>query len=112
MPTFEEFTAFVNEKPVATAVIALLSLLGLDRKSTRLNSSHVEISYAVFCLKKKITLIALSSIAPGACAYTAIFRVVPPPLPRTLRSPPPPPLLHLQQDLTCRVLRAAGYPAP
>src|SRR5204862_8313647 len=30
--------------------------LDLDRKSTRLNSSHVEISYAVFCLKKKITL--------------------------------------------------------
>src|SRR5690554_3433717 len=26
-----------------------------DRKSTRLNSSHVRISYAVFCLKKKIT---------------------------------------------------------
>src|SRR5438874_9550750 len=29
--------------------------LCLDRKSTRLNSSHVEISYAVFCLKKKKT---------------------------------------------------------
>src|SRR5438874_3927660 len=29
---------------------------GRDRKSTRLNSSHVEISYAVFCLKKKITI--------------------------------------------------------
>src|SRR5204862_6969823 len=28
----------------------------LDRKSTRLNSSHVEISYAVFCLKKKSEL--------------------------------------------------------
>src|SRR5438874_9860876 len=28
-------------------------LLRRDRKSTRLNSSHVEISYAVFCLKKK-----------------------------------------------------------
>src|SRR5207249_4413784 len=28
-------------------------VLGLDRKSTRLNSSHVSISYAVFCLKKK-----------------------------------------------------------
>src|SRR5438874_3050932 len=28
-------------------------VLGKDRKSTRLNSSHVEISYAVFCLKKK-----------------------------------------------------------
>src|SRR5690625_5685906 len=27
----------------------------LDRKSTRLNSSHVAISYAVFCLKKKTT---------------------------------------------------------
>src|SRR5690349_22151685 len=27
--------------------------VGEDRKSTRLNSSHVEISYAVFCLKKK-----------------------------------------------------------
>src|SRR5699024_11816127 len=26
----------------------------IDRKSTRLNSSHVSISYAVFCLKKKI----------------------------------------------------------
>src|SRR5439155_27046017 len=28
-------------------------LLDVDRKSTRLNSSHVAISYAVFCLKKK-----------------------------------------------------------
>src|SRR5690606_41569709 len=30
-----------------------LVLPGLDRKSTRLNSSHVKISYAVFCLKNK-----------------------------------------------------------
>src|SRR6266496_5612940 len=30
-----------------------LPIAGEDRKSTRLNSSHVEISYAVFCLKKK-----------------------------------------------------------
>src|SRR5690606_16693006 len=30
-----------------------LLLQALDRKSTRLNSSHVKISYAVFCLKKK-----------------------------------------------------------
>src|SRR5690554_7467214 len=29
------------------------AFLGGDRKSTRLNSSHVRISYAVFCLKKK-----------------------------------------------------------
>src|SRR5690554_7508440 len=32
---------------------AILSSSRLDRKSTRLNSSHVRISYAVFCLKKK-----------------------------------------------------------
>src|SRR3712207_8352162 len=35
-------------------VITLLADL-LDRKSTRLNSSHANISYAVFCLKKKKT---------------------------------------------------------
>src|SRR5262245_64186535 len=29
------------------------TIIGLDRKSTRLNSSHLGISYAVFCLKKK-----------------------------------------------------------
>src|SRR5688572_31789178 len=32
---------------------AVLGALGTDRKSTRLNSSHSQISYAVFCLKKK-----------------------------------------------------------
>src|SRR3712207_7429254 len=32
---------------------------GEDRKSTRLNSSHANISYAVFCLKKKKTIITL-----------------------------------------------------
>src|SRR5256885_10895682 len=32
----------------------------LDRKSTRLNSSHLVISYAVFCLKKKRDTIAIS----------------------------------------------------
>src|SRR5437868_11722244 len=31
---------------------ALATKIGTDRKSTRLNSSHVSISYAVFCLKK------------------------------------------------------------
>src|SRR2546426_6666249 len=36
--------------PIVTCL--LLSLV-LDRKSTRLNSSHLVISYAVFCLKKK-----------------------------------------------------------
>src|SRR2546430_10786760 len=32
-----------------------LAIMGIDRKSTRLNSSHSQISYAVFCLKKKKT---------------------------------------------------------
>src|SRR5207249_10758714 len=35
------------------AFLRALSESDLDRKSTRLNSSHVSISYAVFCLKKK-----------------------------------------------------------
>src|SRR5687768_18220791 len=34
-------------------------LVDLDRKSTRLNSSHGYISYAVFCLKKKMNLMQL-----------------------------------------------------
>src|SRR5205807_10269592 len=34
-------------------LIAITGRLGGDRKSTRLNSSHLVISYAVFCLKKK-----------------------------------------------------------
>src|SRR5699024_6533605 len=34
--------------------LANIQLAWLDRKSTRLNSSHVSISYAVFCLKKKM----------------------------------------------------------
>src|SRR5690349_21972175 len=39
--------------------------LAEDRKSTRLNSSHVEISYAVFCLKKKKkTLLPIDIIRP------------------------------------------------
>src|SRR3712207_8141764 len=36
----------------------------LDRKSTRLNSSHANISYAVFCLKKKRTLFLVNRSAP------------------------------------------------
>src|SRR3712207_6953177 len=34
-------------------VFAFWMMVGSDRKSTRLNSSHANISYAVFCLKKK-----------------------------------------------------------
>src|SRR5690606_15080993 len=38
---------------LGTLAAAALARARLDRKSTRLNSSHVKISYAVFCLKKK-----------------------------------------------------------
>src|SRR3712207_7214613 len=44
--------ADLKGKKVATP-LASTSHYSLDRKSTRLNSSHANISYAVFCLKKK-----------------------------------------------------------
>src|SRR5256885_3840553 len=49
----------------------------IDRKSTRLNSSHLVISYAVFCLKKKNTMTALCrdrapSRSCSAGAFTSI----------------------------------------
>src|SRR3712207_8042953 len=40
------------------------TIKGLDRKSTRLNSSHANISYAVFCLKKKNISTVLSLRRP------------------------------------------------
>src|SRR5436309_10560650 len=39
--------------PVPDDLVGRVARLCEDRKSTRLNSSHVKISYAVFCLKKK-----------------------------------------------------------
>src|SRR2546429_937374 len=55
-----------------------------DRKSTRLNSSHGYISYAVFCLKKKNryvfifrTVRMLSSIAETASRRTSLRRAIP-----------------------------------
>src|SRR2546427_3699780 len=42
---------FTEEAPEMVLLVAILRRI--DRKSTRLNSSHSQISYAVFCLKKK-----------------------------------------------------------
>src|SRR5258707_5315367 len=42
-----------REQRLAQRVIGALFGADIDRKSTRLNSSHANISYAVFCLKKK-----------------------------------------------------------
>src|SRR5437773_7699179 len=53
----------------------------LDRKSTRLNSSHITISYAVFCLKKK-KLARLASIplpTPAASTLHLLLTSSPPP---------------------------------
>src|SRR2546429_9541701 len=52
------FLAFV---PVAAVLLAVYLAWG-DRKSTRLNSSHGYISYAVFCLKKKNNPTHISSL--------------------------------------------------
>src|SRR5438067_10694552 len=51
----------------------------VDRKSTRLNSSHVSISYAVFCLKKKLNI-----ICPMATHSRSAYDTSPP----TPRAPP------------------------
>src|SRR2546429_6746663 len=46
---YQDFAAFLKHRPLDLVIIGSPS----DRKSTRLNSSHGYISYAVFCLKKK-----------------------------------------------------------
>src|SRR3974390_751326 len=45
----------MGARPIAGAPPILLKNSSQDRKSTRLNSSHLYISYAVFCLKNKKT---------------------------------------------------------
>src|SRR5437868_11988569 len=48
-----EYSEGLTTDSVSTRIRSGLSSANRDRKSTRLNSSHVSISYAVFCLKKK-----------------------------------------------------------
>ena len=48
---------FEDEAGATAIEYGLIAALVSDRKSTRLNSSHKPISYAVFCLKKKITTV-------------------------------------------------------
>src|SRR2546426_4468443 len=42
-----------HSRPSRSALVVCRHTMAVDRKSTRLNSSHLVISYAVFCLKKK-----------------------------------------------------------
>src|SRR5437899_7102735 len=64
--TLIPYCCSISQKPFSIAVqhpadqafqitVGKLPRIVLDRKSTRLNSSHLGISYAVFCLKKKTT---------------------------------------------------------
>src|SRR5437773_7645761 len=43
---------FITKSPPASVLLKKAAGIASDRKSTRLNSSHITISYAVFCLKK------------------------------------------------------------
>src|SRR5436305_11917659 len=68
---FPYTTLFRSEQAVHVHVLAAeeVTFAGppanvTDRKSTRLNSSHVRISYAVFCLKKKKTTKILNNTSP------------------------------------------------
>src|ERR1039457_1215731 len=60
-----------------------------DRKSTRLNSSHLVISYAVFCLKKKNARRPQTSVWPLPRQPSPALRSAAAPVrPRTTRTPP------------------------
>src|SRR2546422_8094231 len=79
--TFNEQTELVYTTPVFEADVKMAGpiaanmwikttrneAVSLDRKSTRLNSSHGYISYAVFCLKKKKRIYINHSDDPSTC---------------------------------------------
>src|SRR2546430_3570072 len=82
---FRSRGGFVGERPVAVVDVQdvvrlhVVRDVDVDRKSTRLNSSHSQISYAVFCLKKKkkkmnyyiqYTLFHSVSIRDRRCVYS------------------------------------------
>src|SRR5256885_11050520 len=61
VPALTVLSVMWSDEPLLTIKYSLEFVLtivvSLDRKSTRLNSSHLVISYAVFCLKKKKQMI-------------------------------------------------------
>src|SRR3712207_7373325 len=63
----------IDRAPPLSAPLTLwLSTMAVDRKSTRLNSSHANISYAVFCLtKKEYTLDVMN--ADVACHHVGLL---------------------------------------
>src|SRR5258708_9036130 len=67
--------ATANANPTRNATLNDGLAFAVDRKSTRLNSSHQIISYAVFCLKKKKTIYALppAPLGPRAPSQIAVL---------------------------------------
>src|SRR5688572_31968474 len=53
--------------------LAVAAALQGDRKSTRLNSSHSQISYAVFCLKKKKNEVGCRNVAQSVCSVVVLL---------------------------------------
>src|SRR2546430_10477150 len=64
--------AGIGFDPAGQRISRLEESLG-DRKSTRLNSSHSPISYAVFCLKKKIMKFILIPLEVSRLLLNALF---------------------------------------
>src|SRR5690348_17917476 len=60
----------VRERPMGS--LEHITVIHQDRKSTRLNSSHPSISYAVFCLKKKIAVYNANLYVPIFDVYAPI----------------------------------------
>src|SRR5438874_6446986 len=70
LKALQDAFAAVLKDPEALAEAEKTGVEVQDRKSTRLNSSHVEISYAVFCLKKKKNIrYDLRRISPPRVTY-------------------------------------------
>src|SRR5205809_4263670 len=87
--TLFPYTTLFRSLPAALTVSALMPLVGFvtarflpaprvarDRKSTRLNSSHGYISYAVFCLKKKTHYITNTTLTPCPLLYLLLAIVI------------------------------------
>src|SRR5256885_12764708 len=75
LKTVEQFEDIVLKSSLDGSVVLMKDVarveLGADnltdRKSTRLNSSHLVISYAVFCLKKNKIFLCIAVAASGTC---------------------------------------------
>src|SRR5690242_20851270 len=66
--------AQIDAQQFVSALSAATAKAGVrDRKSTRLNSSHMSISYAVFCLKKKKITIPFDPIKVPACTTPVLY---------------------------------------